>query len=238
MTTVQSPLKLKHLPKDVQDLLACAKEVFVPQTRAELIDLSLGGEGNVKFEVAYDVPGKGRVVEANVVRARNGVVVNYTDAYMRRRDPDSMVIADGAPTDKTRFQDRFGKPFDSLRSEIFKWLGQQELILIPFRTGHNELGYDSLLVCPMNAAFFATGLADLQGMIPRGDLTESFNPRSIIYLAPPFRHTHCEGKQVVVHNRANDLHELFALNLYPGPSAKKGVYGVLLTIGETEGWIT
>ena len=41
-----------------------------------------------------------------------------------------------------------------------------------------------------------------------------------------------------MHNRMAELHEIHSLNLYPGPSAKKGVYGVLLTIGESEGWIT
>jgi hypothetical protein len=34
------------------------------------------------------------------------------------------------------------------------------------------------------------------------------------------------------------MHELFAYNLYPGPSAKKGVYGILLSIGEEEDWVT
>lgn len=34
------------------------------------------------------------------------------------------------------------------------------------------------------------------------------------------------------------MHELFSYNLYPGPSAKKGIYGVLLNIGEQEGWVT
>src|SRR5690606_13433191 len=82
------------------------------------------------------------------------------------------------------------------------------------------------------------GLADLQGMIPADDVPEGFCPRAIVYLAPPFRHTHCKGKQVVVHNRIGGLHEVFSLNLYPGPSAKKGIYGVLLNIGEREGWVT
>jgi hypothetical protein len=57
-------------------------------------------------------------------------------------------------------------------------------------------------------------------------------------VAPPFRHTHFDGKQVVVHNRKEGLHELFSYNLYPGPSAKKGVYGMLLNIGEEERWVT
>lgn len=64
-----------------------------------------------------------------------------------------------------------------------------------------------------------------------------FSPRAIVYVAPPFRHTHFEGKQVVVHNRS-EVHEILSYNLYPGPSAKKGIYGVLLTIGEREGWST
>ena len=68
--------------------------------------------------------------------------------------------------------------------------------------------------------------------------TEGYKPRAIIYVAPPFRHTHFDGKQVVVHNRLDDCHEVFSYNLYPGPSAKKGVYSVLLDIGEQEGWTT
>lgn len=64
-----------------------------------------------------------------------------------------------------------------------------------------------------------------------------FEPKAVIYVAPPFRHTHFNGKQVVVHNRLNGVHEIFSYNLYPGPSAKKGVYGVLLNIGEMEGWV-
>ena len=31
---------------------------------------------------------------------------------------------------------------------------------------------------------------------------------------------------------------MFAYNLYPGPSAKKGVYGVLLSLGESGDWPT
>jgi hypothetical protein len=34
------------------------------------------------------------------------------------------------------------------------------------------------------------------------------------------------------------LHEVFSFNLYPGPSAKKGIYAVLLDIGEQERWLT
>jgi len=75
-------------------------------------------------------------------------------------------------------------------------------------------------------------------MLVPDELPSEFAPRAVIYVAPPFRHTHCQGKQVVIHHRLAELHEVFALNLYPGPSAKKGVYGVLLAIGAKEGWVT
>jgi len=42
----------------------------------------------------------------------------------------------------------------------------------------------------------------------------------------------------VVHNRTENRHEIYSYNLYPGPSAKKGLYGAILTKGEREGWIT
>jgi len=215
-----------------------APKVIIPKTREELIELALGGDGDSHFKVTYNVPGRGHILEAEVVRCRNGVAVNYMEEYMRRRDPDSMVIADDLPTDKTRFSERFGTSFDKVRTSIFDWLSGQELIVLPFKAGGHEFGYDALFVGPLNAAFFAAALADLQVMIPLDEVPENFNPRAIIYLAPPFRHTHCNGRQVVVHNRLENLHEVFSLNLYPGPSAKKGVYGILLTLGEKEGWIT
>ena len=78
----------------------------------------------------------------------------------------------------------------------------------------------------------------LQGITPvRRDLAR-LQPQAVIYVAPAFRHTHFDGRQVVVHNRLDGLHEMFSYNLYPGPSAKKGVYGVLLDLGEREGWVT
>lgn len=227
-----------RLPREVEQTLAAAPDVLIPDGRAQLLALALGETDAERFAVAYDVPGRGRVVEAEVVRCRNGVGVNYAEPYMRRRDPDCMVVADDAPTDKPRYADRFGQPFTKLRGEVLAWLAQQRLIALPFRSGHEKLGYDSLLIAPRNAAFFAAALADLQGMVPADEVPDNFTPRAIIYVAPPFRHTHCQGKQVVVHERSAHLHEVFSLNLYPGPSAKKGIYGVLLSLGREEGWIT
>jgi len=225
------------LPDELKAILE-NKEVILAESREDLVDLSLGRiEGNI-YDVSYETPGKGKVLEATVVRCKNGISVNYTDPYLRRRDPNCMVIADSRPTDKPRFKDRYGAEFDELRKETFAWLeSQEELIIVPFMSGGDD-GYCSLLVAPGNAGFFAAALADLQGFIPRSKIAHDFKPRAIIYVAPPFRHTHFSGKQVVVHNRLDKMHEMFAYNLYPGPSAKKGVYAVLLDIGEEEGWTT
>ena len=221
---------------ELRSVLEAAPKVTVPASRAELIELALHGQD--RFEVSYQVPGKGDYVEAVVNRCRNGASVNYSEAYMRRRDPNCMVIADDEPTDKPRYRDRFSDDFTPLRDETLEWLKQQNLIVLPFMAGGSTYGYPSVLVVPENAGFFAAGLADLQGFLPPDELPRDFKVRATLIVAPPFRHTHFSGEQVVVHNRTSDRHEIYSYNLYPGPSAKKGIYGVLLTIGEDEGWTT
>ncbi|KQT98261.1 DUF4914 family protein [Sanguibacter sp. Leaf3] len=225
------------LPAEVRAALESAPDVFVPTTRSDLLDRATGAGAPPTFDVVYDVQGRGPVKEADVVRCKNGIVVNYPEDYLRRRDPDCMRIADDLPTDKPRYRDTFGAEFAPVRQETLDWLASQELLVVPFRAGGLTYGTPSLAIVPANAAFFATALVDLQGFV---DLAESepFAPRSIIYVAPPFRHTHFDGRQVVVHDRSETLHEIFSYNLYPGPSAKKGVFSVLLDIGEQEGWVT
>ncbi len=227
-----------NLPADAKKVFSQAPSVTWLSSADEIVDLACGGADSDYFEVGYDVPEKGWAVEATVARVRNGVVANYPDPYMRRRDPDCMFIADDLPTDKARYNDSFGEEFGGLRGETLEWLATQDLITFAFTAGQRGMGVDALVVAPANAGFFAFGLAQLQGIIPIEELNYEFLPRAVIYVAPPFRHTHYKGKQVVVHNRRHGLHELFAYNLYPGPSAKKGIYGVLLNIGEKEGWIT
>lgn len=230
------------LPQSLEDILKRGNsKIIIPNSREELFDLSMGGKDNDTWDVSFDVKDKGLIREAYVVKCKNGIVVNYDDINMRRRDPNSMVIADDLPTDKVTHMERFGKSFDEIRIETFEWLkSQDELILLPFYSGNESmgLGYPSLAIIPANAAFFAAALADLQGFIPKDEVPNFFKPKAVIYVAPPFRHTHYDGKQVVVHNRSYDMHEVFSYNLYPGPSAKKGVYSILLNIGEQEKWVT
>lgn len=239
MTMVQDARLGFSVPQDVADLLGKCPKWTLASTVTELVKLATRDAGADGYhQVAYDVPGKGRVVEALVCKVNNGIAANYVDPYMRRRDPDCMVIADHRPTNKPTFQDRFGSDFASLRAETFAWLAGQELAMFAFVAGAAGKGTDAMVIAPANAGFFALGLALLQGIIPVDQLPAGFAPKAIIYVAPPFRHTHFKGQQVVVHNRLEGLHELFSYNLYPGPSAKKGIYGVLLNLGEQEKWVT
>ena len=229
----KNKLDLLEVSEELMNILVRAEEIVVPKNRQHLFELAMGGAGNDFYQVSYN-----GINEATVTRCKNGLVVNYDDPYMRRREPECMVIADEKPTDKVTYEQRFGKKFDDLKGETLEWLAHQKLILMPFVAGDQQIGYPSVLIAPLNAGFFAGGLADLQGFIPAEDWNAVIKPRAIVYLAPPFRHSHFEGKQVVVHNRLDNLHEVFSYNLYPGPSAKKGIYSVLLNIGEQEGWIT
>lgn len=226
------------VPPEAAAVLEAAPSVTVATSSKQLVELSVRDQVNGWHEVAYEVPGKGRVVEARVCRAKNGINANYLEPYMRRRDPDCMVIGDALPTDKPTYQERFGTDFATVREETFAWLKTQDLAVFPFHAGMAGKGTDALVIAPANAGFFALGLSMLQGILAPDEIPENFAPRAVIYVAPPFRHTHFNGRQVVVHNRLESAHELFSYNLYPGPSAKKGIYGVLLNIGEAEQWIT
>ena len=225
------------LSPDVAGVLSGCRSLTIANTVEDLRTLSVCGDAP-SCEVAYDVPGKGRVVEAIVCRVKNGISANYIEPYMRRRDPDSMLIGDDLPSDKERYADKFGQPFAKVRQETLDWLKTQDLAIFVFRAGQQNIGLNALAIAPANAGFFALGLGLLQGVVDLSTVEGDFPISTIVYTAPPFRHTHFAGKQIVVHNRSERMHEIFSYNLYPGPSAKKGIYGALIERGEREGWIT
>ncbi len=228
------------VPNEVQEIFNTTNVVWA-NSREDLFKLALGIESGTRdyYEVYYTIQGIGKVVECTVAKCKNGLAVNYTDSYMRRRDPNCMVIADEKPTDKETFLNRFGESFDGLRKDTLRWFRELDTVIaMPFMSGGKEFGYPSLVFVPANAAFFAAALGDIQDFIPCDEVEDGFEPKAIMYVAPPFRHTYFGGKQVVVHNRKGDFHEIFSYNLYPGPSAKKGVYSVLLDFAEKENWNT
>ena len=235
---VKEEIKKLSLPEEIAQILENCKSLTIPRTKEELYSLSFGSAGNDVFQVSYEVENLGEICEATVTRCKNGVAVNYPEDYMRRRDPDCLLVSDNSETDKPRYSDVYAKEFEPLRSDTFEWFKAQDLIAMPFKAGDGEYGYNALLIVPRNAAFFAFALANMQAILNYDELPDDFRVKGFVFLAPPFRHTHFEGKQIVIHNRLQNTHEIFAYNLYPGPSAKKGIYGMLLNIGEQEGWVT
>ena len=227
-----------NLPADLEAALQASPNIYFPKSRAELYELCFGTSGGSVQIVGYTVPGDGYIQEAEVVRCKNGASVNFTDEYMRRRDPNCMFIGDDLPTDKPRFSEAWGMEFGAVRAATMSWLAEQSLVVMPATIGGKAHSYTCLVICPANAAFFAYALSNIQDFVNIDDIEDGYTPRSIIYVAPPFRHIYFGGKQAVVHYRSEDLHEVFSYNLYPGPSAKKGVFSILLDIGEQEGWIT
>ena len=201
------------LAPEITAALKKCKCIAYAETKAELEEMAYGPTHTSRYDVVYPIEGNGTVKEAEVVRCKNGCVVNFMEDYMRRRDPNSMAIGDDLPSDKPRFKDRFGYEFSSLRQETLDWLSTQQVIMLPFSAGPRGHGYPSLMICPLNAAFFALSLANMQGFTSIVDVPEHYKPRAIIFVAPPFRHTHFDGKQVVVHNRSKEMHEVWAYNL-------------------------
>lgn len=222
--------------EDIKALLDAAPQVIVAESRETLFDMAVGGKD--RFDVSYELDDGTVVKEVCVTKCKNGLAINYYDTEMRRRDPDCLLIGDDKKTDKARFKDIYGEHFSSVRRQTFEWLKTQRLLLAGIHVGGRETGLKGVIIAPENTGFFVGGICDLQGMIPLTRVEDDFFPDTVIYLAPVFRHTYFKGKQVVVHYRRKCRHEIYSYNLYPGPSAKKGVYGVLLQKGEDENWLT
>ncbi len=238
MQLTESDLEQKfNLDPEIEKAFHQSPGVGIAQNEKDLHKSCLPADEDNWFEVKYEVKGE-KVTEARVCRVKNGIAANYPDPYMRRRDPDCMFIGDELPTDKDRYKEHWGEEFSGVRTETFDWLGKRELLTFPFMAGDDRCGIPAMAVAPANAGFFALGLGLLQGIADFQEFEEPFEPQVYIFVAPPFRHTHFDGRQVVVHNRSRTRHEIFSYNLYPGPSAKKGVYGSLLHFGEVEDWVT
>jgi hypothetical protein len=127
------------LPESVREVLSAAPLVQTPEARPQLLDWALGRstgatdwtlgnrDDHGQYEAVFNAAGAGRIVEAIVTKARNGLAINFPDPAMRRRDPDAMVIGDNLPTDKPTYPERFGHGFEKTRQQTLDWLKTQEL---------------------------------------------------------------------------------------------------------------
>src|ERR1700735_585325 len=83
------------LPSSVCAVLGAAPLVQCPETREQLLDWALGRssgdtewrlgnrEDHGKYEAVFQAPGIGRIVEAVITKARNGLAINFPDPSMR-----------------------------------------------------------------------------------------------------------------------------------------------------------
>ncbi len=220
------PACLKASP-EVMELLSSATDVTYITSEQQLLDMVMGGQKDV-FEVAYDVPGKGRLVEAKVTRVKEGFAV-WFPPKIRQRAPNALVVAeDGQPSDHPRLNEKFGLEYIDYQTKVCEWLKGQPLIVVALFVGPDRGGVPVLAVIPKNAAFFAFGMGLLQSLVPLGEGDAEFVPKGQLLLAPSMRHELFDEEQVVVHHRG-DTYTIISDNLYPGPSGKKGAgYAMLV----------
>ena len=152
-------LKGVQLPSNVEEVLGACRSFTCYNTTEELAEAATNGKENKEFEVSYEIEGKGTIKEATVHRVKNGIAVNYAEAYMRRRDPGTMSIADDKPTAKKRFSDKYGYPFSDIQGETFTWLKDQDLAVFFYFAGRKGIGSLGIAIAPANAGFFAMGLS-------------------------------------------------------------------------------
>ncbi len=107
------------LPSRVHALLDSGKSISVAETRKDLFEFAVGEAKDGCFEVGYDIDGIGYLREVIVTKCNNGIVINYIEEYMRRRDPDCLLVADEKETDKKKYEDEFGERFDAVRDATF-----------------------------------------------------------------------------------------------------------------------
>lgn len=213
---------------EVMALLRDAPDVTYITSREQLLSLVMGGQPDV-FEVTYEIPGKGRMVEAKVTQVKEGFAV-WFPPKIRQRSPTALVVAeDGQDSDHPRFTEKFGIDYSEYHGKVSEWLKGQPLIVVGLRVGPERGGVSVVAVIPKNAAFFAFGMGLLQTLVPLGDDAAEFSPKGQLLLAPNFRHEMFDGEQVVVHHRGEEVYTIISNNLYPGPSGKKGAgYAMLV----------
>jgi len=127
-------LRKFRFSEEISQVIDNCKSVTIPRSREEIIAMTLYPPGANTIDVHIEVEGK-LIDEISIVRCKNGVAINYAEDYMRRRDPDCLIIADELPTDKPRFTEEYGEDFSALREKTFSWLSEQDLIIVPFLSG-------------------------------------------------------------------------------------------------------
>ena len=75
-----------ELAPEVAEALKKCKCIAYAETKEELQEMAYGPTHTSRYDVVYPIEGLGTVKEAEVVRCKNGCVVNFMEDYMRRLD--------------------------------------------------------------------------------------------------------------------------------------------------------
>ena len=70
------------LAPEVAAALKKCKCIAYAETKEELEEMAYGPTHTSRYDVVYPIEGKGTVKEAEVVRCKNGCVVNFMEDYM------------------------------------------------------------------------------------------------------------------------------------------------------------
>ncbi|MBT3320456.1 MAG: DUF4914 family protein [Clostridia bacterium] len=89
----------------------------------------------------------------------------------------------------------------------------------PLIAGDDEYCYQALLICPVNAVFLQQVCLIYKGLYQKMKLVKHIRLGQL-YSCTTFRHTHFDGKQGVVHNRLDTVHEILIQSI-SGSECKK-----------------
>ncbi|GAB4344937.1 MAG: hypothetical protein OHK0047_38090 [Leptolyngbyaceae cyanobacterium] len=96
-----NPLLNVELPPELQQILQSAPHVAIASNVDQLVELAIRDAKNGFHEVAYDIPERGKVVEASVCRVRNGISANYGSASHWRSSRNAVPVPCSAATCST-----------------------------------------------------------------------------------------------------------------------------------------
>ena len=65
------------LPEDLREALGKCRSIAYIETQDELDELVFGPTHTSQYDVVYNIVGKGTVKEAEVIRCKNGALVNF-----------------------------------------------------------------------------------------------------------------------------------------------------------------
>ena len=67
------------LPEELRETLKKSRCLCYPETKDQRLEMCFGPTHSSRYDVTYPIPGQGLFKEAEVVRCKNGPVVNFME---------------------------------------------------------------------------------------------------------------------------------------------------------------